>query len=242
MTKEKHIIKSSVGFTLVELLIVLVISSVISMALFSSYKYQQDSQINQDEVVRMQQNLRASSYYLTTELRMAGFDPTGKADAGITDASPGAFTFTQDLNEDGKIGTDEDITYSLKYNDGGTVKDADDDDDGVLNAGLKFASLYREGQPVADNLNGVEFLYTLKSGTQTTTPGASQYDDIRSVTVSILAQTNEVYEDKKHTNTMIYESHALEIGEVGTIWGSPYNDGNRRRLLTMNINLRNMGL
>ena len=62
------------GFTLVELLIALAVSGIIMTGIFSAFKTQQDSYLAQEQVAEMQQNLRASLYIMTREIRMAGYD------------------------------------------------------------------------------------------------------------------------------------------------------------------------
>ncbi len=65
------------GFTLVELMITLVISTMIIASISVSYVAQQKSQVVQDQVIEMQQNLRAAMLFLSSEVRMAGYKPPG---------------------------------------------------------------------------------------------------------------------------------------------------------------------
>jgi prepilin-type N-terminal cleavage/methylation domain-containing protein len=61
------------GMTLVELLIVLVVGSVLMAAMFGSFINQQKSYAMQDQVIDMQQGLRAGIDRMTREIRMAGY-------------------------------------------------------------------------------------------------------------------------------------------------------------------------
>ena len=61
------------GMTLVELLIVLVVSSILMAAMFGSFINQQKSYAIQDQVIDMQQGLRGAIDRMTREIRMAGY-------------------------------------------------------------------------------------------------------------------------------------------------------------------------
>lgn len=115
------------GFTLIEMMIVVLISSLAVAGIYSFYTSFQENTTTQKQITDVQQNLRASIYLLTTEMRRAGFDPTGSGNFGITDISfrdinnnPdisangfSTFSYTADLNEDGVVDSIETFTYSL---------------------------------------------------------------------------------------------------------------------------------
>jgi len=193
----------------------------------------------------MQQNLRAGLDMMMREIRMAGFDPTKKAGAGIITATPGHIGFTQDITGDPGTGDSDGDTadsgemiefgFSLADDaDRDGIPDSDSDGDGVRDA----VSLGRQTggtggyQPIADNIQAIEFRYLDSSGVVTTVP-----EDTRSVEISILARAGRP--DRKFTDNMTYlpASNATD----GTVWG-PYNDNFRRRLLITTVNCRNMGL
>ena len=216
--------KSTNGFTLVELLVTMVVTIIIAGSAFISFKSQDHSYTIQDEIVEMQQNLRAALFILTREIRMAGYDPTGLAGARITEALPGSISFTQDLNEDGNCnGTNENILFGLQNdtNSTGIVGP-----DGVLGRNTGGGL-----QPIAENIQAIEFYYTLADGTNTTSP--SNPDNIRTVKVSILACARQP--DRDYTNTKTYTTVS------NATWG-PYNDNYRRRFLITTIKCRNMGI
>ncbi len=85
------------GFTLVELMVAMAIGLIVMSAVYSTYSTQQKSYVLQEQVAAMQQNIRAAMYYMTREIRMAGCDPTGNAQAGITAAGPTTISFTRDI-------------------------------------------------------------------------------------------------------------------------------------------------
>ncbi len=64
---------SSKGLTLVELLVVLAVSSILMAAIFGTFISQQKSYATQDQVVEMHQTLRAAIDRMTREIRMAGY-------------------------------------------------------------------------------------------------------------------------------------------------------------------------
>lgn len=215
------------GFTLVELMITLVLSSLIATVIFAAYTTQQKTYLNQNQVVEMQQNIRAAMHIMTNDIRMAGYDPLGTANAGITIATESQLRISMDLTDDGDVAdAGEDIKYGFS--------DANDsNDDGVPDAGR--APLGRVSGPVsqdvAENVNRVEFYYTLKDGSKSLTP--LNVKKISAVQVTLLLQAGQA--DKDLTNNTIYNSPG------GKVWG-PFGDGFRRRMLTRTIQCRNLGL
>ena len=153
------------GFTLVELLVAMAMAVIVMAALYSTFKSQQDSYVNQEVVAEMQQNLRAALYMMARDIRIAGYDPTELADAGIVSAGPDSINFTFDINDgidndadgtvdeidepiinDGDVNdANENITYSLDTTDA-------DNPRLVRNAG-------GGDQPVADYIDAVGFAY-----------------------------------------------------------------------------------
>lgn len=61
------------GFTLVELLIAMAVSSVVLLAVFSLFLFQQKSFSEQSELARNQSSLRSSLQTVTRDIRMAGY-------------------------------------------------------------------------------------------------------------------------------------------------------------------------
>ena len=217
-------LKKSSGFTLVELMIVLAISGIIIGAIFSVYRTQQRTYLAQDQVAEMQQNLRAALSIMARDFRSAGYDPAFSDNFGILDATATRFQFTTDSNRNGSVDAGETLTYELYTPNGANI-----------------TSLQRTaaGPSIADNIQAIEFCYdtvtTLSNNTIpcATDPPATQWDEIRSVTVSILARASKP--DPNFTNTKTYTTVS------GADWG-PFNDTFRRRFVITTIKLRNMGL
>ena len=123
------------GFTIAELVVAMALSGVLMAGIYSAYYSQQKAYVAQDQVTEMQQNLRVALYHLESEVRMAGYDPTQEAEAGILIANRGEMQIAKDDNGDGDTNLggddpDEEIRYFL-------TNDADGDgvNDGVASGG-----------------------------------------------------------------------------------------------------------
>jgi prepilin-type N-terminal cleavage/methylation domain-containing protein len=66
-------LKENKGITLIELLVALVITGILITAIYRTFIGQQKTYTVQEEVVDMQQNVRATINHMMTEIRMAGF-------------------------------------------------------------------------------------------------------------------------------------------------------------------------
>ncbi|NIA11936.1 MAG: prepilin-type N-terminal cleavage/methylation domain-containing protein [Nitrospiraceae bacterium] len=112
MNKTRHVKSNKKGFTLVELLVAMAITSIVAVAIFTAFQSQQKSYLIQDQVTEMQQNLRAAMDIMVRDIRMAGYSQ-GASGSGITDIRPrdinnnvdvaitgnGAFKFAGDFGE-----------------------------------------------------------------------------------------------------------------------------------------------
>lgn len=237
--------KHNKGFTLVELLITMLIVGIITGAILSAYRTMQRSYIAQDQVVEMQQNLRNAMDFMVQQIRMAGYDPEGKASTGIVVANRGKLQITTDVT--GNLGTEDDgdgdhgdagenLTFRFVPDINGNATDAGSDgiaDAGVATFGyedMNAANTYRD---LAENVVAVEFNYILKDNSQTLTPLAGEMDQIRFVQISLLVRADVI--DPDYTDTATYEFGS------GADWG-PFNDHYRRRLMITTVQCRNLGL
>jgi type IV pilus assembly protein PilW len=164
------------GFTLIEMLIALAMSSLVLAGLYSVYLSQKRAYDLREQVVEMQQNVRSGLTLMTREIRTAGYNPTGASGVGIVAAGPQSLRITTDLNDDGDTNdANEDVTYSL-YDSG---------EDGDLDLGRKPAG--GQNAPVAENIESLRFMYTLQDGSRTATPANPK--QIRQVHIALTART-----------------------------------------------------
>jgi type IV pilus assembly protein PilW len=147
-------VRSQKGFTLVELLVAMAVAGIVMTGVYSAYYSQQKTFVVQDELAEMQQNLRAAMFFMAREIRMAGCNPTGGADAKFVQKDDGTIHFTMDLrgkNPDDPADGDtsdpnEDITYTLADLDGNGTTEI------VRDAGAGQ-------QVVAENIDALDFRY-----------------------------------------------------------------------------------
>ncbi len=219
------------GFTLVELLVAMMVALLAMAAIYSTFLNQHRSYRIQEETAEMQQNLRAAMLYMEREIRMAGCDPMGAADAGIIKAERDLIRFTEDVRgnssgSDPDGDTDdpnEDITYSLK---GKNL---------VKNTG-------GGNHMVAQNIDAVDFVYldgsspphVLNDPLISGDVPADKINQIRSVEITIVARTQNPLLPSK--NRTVY------LNQRGTTILPPQNDHVSRRCLTTRIKCRNLGI
>jgi type IV pilus assembly protein PilW len=210
------------GFTLLEVLVATAIVGVVMASIFTSFYSQDRSYVTQSEVSKMQQNLRGGISLMMKEIRMAGCDPTGKANAGIISAASDSMSFSLDIRganaEDPPDGDTSDpnerITYSLY----------DSNRDGV-NDTLGRRTGGGWNRPVAENMDALNFVYLDERGIPTDVPS-----EIRSVQVTLLARTAR--SDPEYRNNTIYVNQRGEVIHAA-------NDNFRRKILTTDIKCRN---
>ena len=239
-------IKNNKGFTLIELMIVLAIAIVVMAGTYYAFDFQHRSYLTEEEITGMQQNQRAAMLMLERDIRWAGFDPTMNAGAGFTAAGPTGFTYTfladhDTLDNDGdgtpdNTGELETVAYS--FYDFPTASP-----DGDMDIGRQLPTRLPPGngvQPVAENIEAVEYWYTLADGTQTTAPTNVQLSEIRAIQVWILARTSR--DINRLPDGQVYTTPS----GVALNGGAPFPDADgdglhfRRRILTASIKCRNM--
>jgi type IV pilus assembly protein PilW len=217
------------GFTIVELLVAMVVALLAMGAIYSTFLSQLKSYVVQEETSAMNQNLRIALFYVQREIRMAGCDPTGNANAKIITANASSINFTEDvrgdLDESDSDGdtddANEDITYRLKAN------------NLVKNTGSG-------NQLVVQNIDALDFVYLDGSSPPNVlNPGGSSVpdeslDQIRSVEVTMVARTDRITLASKNNNAYFNQRGWKILG--------PQNDNFSRRRLSVWIKCRNLGL
>ena len=255
------------GVTLIELLIALVLSSILTAVLYRVFISQQKTYTVQDQVADMQQNVRIAMGQMTKEIRMAGYGgdmlsisgningftniitPANNAitiiladevgvlkqntakgtnqlkvtNAGIFNADKKRYLCLNGLNNylvQNIIG--DTITLTTSLTEGHPINQPVYLVKAISYylglSGSKTVLRRNEntgggGQPLADNIESLEFTYFDTNGNVTANP-----PDIRMVKVTVTAKTNRLDPEFKG------------------------GDGYRRRTLSSNIKVRNMGL
>jgi type IV pilus assembly protein PilW len=217
------------GFTIVELLIAMVVSLLALGAIYSTFLNQHKSYVVQEETVAMHQNLRIALFYMQREIRMAGCDPTGNANARIITANATSINFTQDIGGD-LDGSDSD----------GDTDDANEDITYCLKANNLVKNTGGGNQLVVQNIDALDFVYLDGSSPpKVLNPKGSNVpdeslDQIRSVEVTMVARTDRTTLASPDNNAY-FNQQGWEILE-------PQNDNFSRRCLSVWIKCRNLGL
>lgn len=181
MRKVEHKIKSGQsGFTLVEVLIVAMLSSILLTGVVTLFTTASRTYSGEDIKASARQDARAAFDLIITELTMAGFNPTQSAKfTAFTVSSPAPIGPTIDATQvrifmdlppdtinpaDGVItaGSNEDITYRLNGTD-----------------------LQRNGQTVIPNVTNLSFTYRDGDGNPTAVAA-----DIRQIDVTMTVQAS----------------------------------------------------
>ncbi len=233
--------KQHSGFTLIEVLITLAISSVVMLSIYSLFMMQIRINSTHDQVVEVQQNIRSAMFLMEREIKMAGFKGSSvNLTTGFSDATPATMTFTyvadfDDIDNDEDGSTDEGgeiatISYLLFDSDA----DGSNDDLGRTVNGVTTA--------IAENVQNVEFYYTgvdTSGVTQQSTEPSTlvpplALDQIQSVQVTLLARSRKAI--KGVTSRAVFNTPS------GVTWGTDAEatDGFYRRLTTSNIVCRNV--
>jgi type IV pilus assembly protein PilW len=172
------------GLTLIELLIALAVSAFVMAGLYRTSIGQQKTYTVQDQVVDVQQNVRAALDRMTREIRMAGYRKDLLATAGNISGFTSVITPKNNVNHVGKsddqvtvVIADKAITYSLQWDDAGPDKPV-----------LVRSENGGGGEVLADNVENLQIKYTLNDGTVTDLPILPE--SIRMVTINVTVRTN----------------------------------------------------
>jgi type IV pilus assembly protein PilW len=219
------------GFTLIEIVIAMVISSIIATSVYYIYHVQHKSHIIQQQVSEMQQRLRGAVDLLVNDIQMAGYDPTYTSDAAIvTDFSEPNDIFDDDID----YAVDKDIiAFTIDENGDGVIQATDSEQIAyrLHNNRLERYSVADETWDViVTDIDALNFVYFDADGNVTNTLA-----DIRTVELTLLARSTAP--DYRYVDTATYEN-----GQGDDIFAPPANDHYRRRLLITRVQCRNLGL
>ena len=99
----------SKGFTLIEVLMVIAILSITFGTIYRTFDTFNRAYTTENVVAGVQQKTRVGVEFMIQDIRLAGLDPLGSADSGITVAGVTSVEFTADRNMNGQI-DDPDLT------------------------------------------------------------------------------------------------------------------------------------
>ncbi len=226
--------KSNKGFTLVETLIALGVGSIMIASIYQLFHSQQKSFLVQDQIVEMQQNTRAGIYFMTKELRSAGFDPDGTE----------LFGFVTDFEAPNDI-FDVDIDYSTERT--RVAFTLDDNADGVIDINDNELIAYQYNpsentimrysvQPppndwaiVATNIEALDIVYLDRNGNVTVDP-----NEFHAVQLTIVSRS-------KHIDVDYNDLQTFENKQGESICPTCLANTNfRRRFLSTTIRIRNL--
>ncbi|WP_300667345.1 PilW family protein [Desulfoluna sp.] len=111
------------GFTIAEILVALVLSSVLMLFIYKIFDNQNRLQVDENQKMTLQQDGRAALNILSNGMRQAGYFPMGveatealngsTSGSGMTTAALRGVTFVCDFNENGQNDSGETISYRL---------------------------------------------------------------------------------------------------------------------------------
>ena len=236
--------KFNKGFTLLELVIAMAISSLVLSGIYAVFHNQVATHNTERLVVSMQQNVRAAVSFMERDIRMARYDPTASGLFTIATANRAQLQFLSDTTvEDGIVSDGESIIYAL---------DNDADGDGIADGTpCNLVRIVNDAaEPtgwrtdvVARNIDALNFDYFDTSvnpvnrliNTTTQQVPVGQIVDIRSIQVSIVARSGAAIPALfiNHTDGKTYRNR------FGDIILPPQNNDFRRMQVTTEIDCRN---
>lgn len=161
------------GFSLVEMLIAMAVGMVVLGAMYGVFNIQSKTLGNQEEIVAMQQSVRAGMDMMAREIGMAGYNPAGATFAGVTYDTL-QLRIMADLNGDGDTGDEnEDIVY--KYY----------DENSAYPYQIKRKTGGGDFQPFVENVQSFTFQYLKSDGITTAATSA----EVRQIRITITGRT-----------------------------------------------------
>lgn len=191
------------GFTLVELMIAMALGLVVLGAMYGVFTTQSKQFSNQEQIVEMQQNARMAIDLISREIRMARYNPqrtTGSftfllaaSESRATNQNNVAFTYDEDSDGTEDSNDSEQVAFRVE---GGVLK--------------RFSTGAVHWQPLVENIDALNFTYTLNDNTVVQNPDATQVLKIVKVKISVTAKAAKVdpaYTDP--TNNDHYRRYTL---------------------------------
>jgi type IV pilus assembly protein PilW len=223
--------------TLIELLVTLAVGSIIIAAIYSIYISQVQGQATQRAALEMQQGLRAALTIMEREIRTAGADPMGTAEAGILIAEDKEFHFTHDIRGDEGTelpsdGDTDDPNENIRYK----INTSN-------NLGRETCRPSPKGcsklQPLLDDVDALNFVYLDRAGNRLSTPiTGNNRNRIRQVQVTVVVRYGQSQGGllRAVTDNNVYRN------QQGDEILPAQNDTFRRLMMTTTITCRNMAI
>ncbi len=241
--------KKNKGFTLIELMVAMTISTIVTAAIYSTYKAQLSSHVTQQTVVEMQQNARAAIFSMERRIKHAGFNPLGSS--APHDAFIGILNNFTSIPSIGSTHTDPDIktdgthiAFTLDADRDGLVENNDDElvayrlDGENLQIYMEETAGTWAWLTLAQNIEVLDFVYLGSDGNPLPVP--LNVSDIRSVQITLIAKSGPGMKPPglmmRHTDSKTYTN------QQGVQVLSAPNDNFRRIALSANVMCRNLNL
>ena len=178
------------GFSLVEMLIAMAVGMVVLGAMYGVFNIQSKTLGNQEEIVAMQQSVRAGMDMMAREIGMAGYNPAGATLVGVTYDTT-QLRIMADLNGDTDTGDEnEDIVYK-HYN------------SSEYPYQIKRKTGGGDFQPFVENVQFFNFEYLKSDGITSATTSA----EVRQIRITITGRTAKP--DSSYTTNGGYRTYTL---------------------------------
>ena len=258
-----YTLHSKRGFTLIEVMIALAITSILMVGIYSAYSIQQRSYKTQTMIVNVQQNLRGALAVMEDEIRMAGNDGNtphtglfGITDITIDGNGNGTLEFTGDFGDgndnNGNLDANETIRYTIADLPVGTP-------DGIFDLARNAGG---GRQLLAEGIDALGFAFAFDTDedkqldTEGGVPGGnvlwgydSNGDNVLDANVAGVAQPAVNMDEIRAVRIWILartkgnvSNRDTETYFIGTRTVPAFNDHHRRILLESTVKCRNMGL
>ncbi|MBC2714294.1 MAG: prepilin-type N-terminal cleavage/methylation domain-containing protein [Desulfobacteraceae bacterium] len=220
-------LSQSAGFTLIELMIALAITGIISAAMYSIFQAQVRGQVSQDVSLEMTQSLRAAMEMMSSDIRMAGCDPADGGNAQIVTANSNELRVTMDIGGGPQGQPDGDTT------------DPNEDVRYAINATGNLGRAVGGGllQPIALFCDVLDFVYIDMNGNPFVPVTADDRDNVGAIQVSTVVRSADI---KNPGFLSAYTDNTSYTNLQGTEILPPPGDTFRRFQLSATIVCRNL--
>ena len=212
------------GYTLVELMVAVALTGIVTMSIYKSYISVSTGYDVQDQVVEVQQNARVAMGRMVREIRMAGCDPSLSDFPTFLTLNSAEIGFSMDIVGDGDVNdVGENITYKL-----------------LNNELLRTDAAGGGARSIIKNVEALNFIYYDENSNITVVPA-----DVRIVQVALVVRSSN--EDYAFTDNRLYSikdltpaGNTVDIFDAGTL--SANDKHFRRQMLMAVVRPRNMSM